>query len=228
MRDVGAVRVVFGLKAHCGWSAIVVIGKSGSNYRVIERRRIELVEEGNRSGAAPYHAAKGLDPDRAREIVERGTEAAHRVAVRQMQAAVERSRSLQHEILACAVLVPEPMPPWSTEEILAVHFRMHKAEGVLFPDSLAKAAEACALRLVAVPEKILWVTAEHELAAPRADLMETVAALGKAAGPPWGKDQKHAALAAMIALARVSRSRGLTTTSRRTPVLRSGAPEPER
>jgi hypothetical protein len=228
MRDASAARVAFGLKAHSGWCALVVIGKSGSNYRVIDRRRIELVEEGNRSGAAPYHAAVGLHPDRAREVVERGAEGAHRVAVREMQAAVERSHSLQHEIVACAVLVPAPMPQWSTEEILAVHFRMHKAEGVLFPDALAKAARACALPLVAVPEKTLWVTAEHELAVPHADLIETTAALGKAVGPPWGKDQKHAALAAMIALARVSRSRGLTTTSRRTPVLRGGAPEPER
>jgi hypothetical protein len=31
--------------------------------------------------------------------------------------------------------------------------------------------------------------------------MKTIAALGKSVGPPWGKDQKEATLAAMIALA---------------------------
>jgi hypothetical protein len=31
-------------------------------------------------------------------------------------------------------------------------------------------------------------------------LLKRVAALGKSVGPPWGKDQKDAALAAMIAL----------------------------
>ncbi len=117
-----------------------------------------------------------------------------------MQATVKRSRALQHEIVACALLVPEPMPDWSTEEILAVHFRMHKAEGVLFTDAIARAAARCGLHVIAVREKRLWEAAEKELATARGALMKTIAELGKAAGPPWAKDQKSAALAAMIAL----------------------------
>jgi hypothetical protein len=34
-----------------------------------------------------------------------------------------------------------------------------------------------------------------------AGIQKKLTALGKAAGPPWGKDQKDAALAAMVALA---------------------------
>jgi hypothetical protein len=172
-----------------------------AGYHVIDRRRIELVEEGTASWAAqPYHAAVGLDRDEARDTVRRDIEAARRVAVKEMQAAVKRSRELKHDIVACAVIVPEPMPDWSTEEILSVHFRMHKAEGVLFPDALTRAADACGLKLVAVREKRLWEEAEKELAIARSALTERIIALGKAAGPPWAKDQKNAALAAMIAL----------------------------
>jgi hypothetical protein len=29
---------------------------------------------------------------------------------------------------------------WSVDQILAVHVRMHQAEGVLFPDAIARAA----------------------------------------------------------------------------------------
>ena len=86
-----------------------------------------------------------------------------------------------------------------TDEILAVHFRMHKAEGVLFPDALSRAAEKCKLPLVTVPEKRLDEIAEKEFAAPIESVMKMIAALGKSAGPPWGKDQKTAALAAIIA-----------------------------
>jgi len=195
------VRVAFGLKAHSGWSALVVLGAVGGGIQVFDRRRIELVEVGTAPSAhQPYHAAQGFGPDEARDIVKRGIDAACRAAVREMHAAVKRSRESQHEIVACAVLAPEPMPDWSTEEILSVHFRMHKAEGVLFPDALARAASACGLRLVAVREKLLWEQAEQELAVARSALMKRIAALGKAAGSPWGKDQKSAALAAMIAL----------------------------
>jgi hypothetical protein len=57
--------------------------------------------------------------------------------------------------MACAVIVADPMPDWSTDEILAVHFRMHKAEGVLFPDALVRGARACGLDVIAIPEKQL-------------------------------------------------------------------------
>ena len=86
------------------------------------------------------------------------------------------------------------MPDWSVDEILAVHFRMHKAEGVLFRDVLLYAAAECGLRAVAVQEK--------EESASERRLLDAVAALGKSAGPPWGKDQKDAARAALIALRR--------------------------
>jgi hypothetical protein len=200
------MRVAFGLKAHSGWSALVVLGAVGAGYRVVDRRRVDLLEPESAAWAAqPYHAADGVEAAQARAIVMRGIEAARRAALRELGAAVERSRKLQHEIAACAVVVPEPMPNWSTEQILAVHFRMHKAEGVLFPDALARAADACGLVLIKVAEKRLWEEAEQALALARGKLLETIASLGKAAGPPWGKDQKTATLAAMIALAKYGR-----------------------
>ena len=79
---------------------------------------------------------------------------------------------------------------------------MHKAEGVLFRDALVRASRACGLTCVEILEKQLDERAETVLATPLANLRKTLASLGKAAGPPWGKDQKDASLAAMIALAR--------------------------
>jgi hypothetical protein len=92
------------------------------------------------------------------------------------------------------------MPDWSVDEILAVHFRMHKAEGVLFRDVLAQAAEACDLKLVAIPEKSSLEHAEAALGRKAGSLSQQISALGKSVGAPWGKDQKDAALAAIIAL----------------------------
>jgi hypothetical protein len=141
-----------------------------------------------------------LKPDAARDVVNRGVEAAHQIAVREMRAAVKRERERENEVTACAVLVANPMPDWSIEEILAVHFRMHKAEGVLFRDALVRATRACGLRSVAIPEKLLTNHAETALGTPVSGLAKRIAKLGKSVGPPWGKDQKDAALAALIAL----------------------------
>ena len=64
------------------------------------------------------------------------------------------------------------MPNWSVAEILAVHFRMHKAEGVLFRDALARAAGACGVRFVRVPEKQLDEYAERALSTSMNGLAE--------------------------------------------------------
>jgi len=92
------------------------------------------------------------------------------------------------------------MPDWSVEEILAVHFRMHKAEGVLFREALLLAATELGINSVAIPEKLLAQHAERVLTTPANTLKMQLATLGKSVGPPWGKDQKEAALAAMTAL----------------------------
>jgi hypothetical protein len=198
---IASTRVAFGLKAHSGWSVLIVLGVANGELQVLDRRRIELVETEEAHWAKqPYHAAEGLDRDSARDLVNRGVESARRVAVRELHAAVERARSSGHDLVGCAVLVPEPMPAWSTDEILAVHFRMHKAEGVLFPDALARAAVACGLSVLTIPEKQLNERAGEALATPASELIERIATLGKSVGAPWGKDQKNAALAAMIAL----------------------------
>ena len=188
------MEVVLGFKAHSGWAALVALGADGRKPVLADRRRVELVD--TTWGRAPYHAAEARDPASADALVKRGIAAARRVAAREVAAAVQRMRVQRHDVVGCAVLMPAPMPPWSTAEILAVHFRMHKAEGVLFPDALCRGAEASAVPICAVDEKTIDDRARRARVDPGA-----LDALGKAAGPPWGKDQKLAALAAGIALA---------------------------
>ena len=177
------MKIAAGFKAHSGWAALVVIGSSRDGLVVVDRRRIELVDE--TWAKQPYHAAEELSPDEARLLVQRGIDAAHRIAKREMRAFVKRSAG--NEIAGCAVLVGTPMRDWTIEQILSVHIRMHKAEGVLFAAALIVAAKVCDLNVVAVPEKGLMLDG-------------AVVTLGKSVGPPWGKDQKSAASAAIIVL----------------------------
>lgn len=192
------MKVALGLKAHSGWAALVSIGRERGVLVVSTRRRIELVDEP--WARQPYHAAELLEPEPARRLVARAIAMTRRLAVAEMQAAVADERHKDNAVNACAVLVGAPMPSWTVDEILAVHVRMHKAEGVLFRDVLAYAATECALILVAVPEKQLHAHAQKALVTPAVRLSTQIAALGATVGAPWGKDQKDAALAALIAL----------------------------
>lgn len=192
------MKVAYGLKAHSGWAALVVLGKRDGKFVLVDRQRVELVEE--EWAKQPYHAAEELKPDAARKLVKRGIDAAFRIATREIRATLKREHERKNDVVGCAVLVGNPMPDWSVEEILAVHFRMHQAEGVLFRDALVHAARKCALEGIEVPEKTLFSYAEKVLKTPVADLTQTITSIGKPAGPPWGKDQKDAALAALVAL----------------------------
>jgi hypothetical protein len=193
------MNISFGWKAHSGWAALVVIGRRDRDFVVVDRRRVELVDE--EWAKQPYHAAEHMEADAARALVERGIDAAHQKAAAEMSAALAREKERRNVVCACAVLAGNPMPAaWSIAEILAVHFRMHKAEGVLFRDALIAAAKASELRLVVIAEKGLMSSAETALGMTERGLTQHVGVLGKAAGPPWGKDQKDAALAAMVGL----------------------------
>jgi hypothetical protein len=181
-----------GLKTHSGWAALVAIGKDrGEQFYLIERRRIELVDEP--WAKQPYHAAEGLRIEEARDVVRRGIDAARAIAVREMKAAIQRLKDGGYAAVSCGIITGNPMPAdWTVDDILAVHLRMHKAEGVLFQDVLLTAAAECSLKAVSVNEKRLFEEAGRTQ-------MELIAQIGRNAGPPWGQDQRAAALAAMTA-----------------------------
>lgn len=195
------MKAALGFKAHSGWAALVAVGSANGDLELLDRRRVELVKDNAEWAKQPYHAAEGLSSDEAKTLVKRGIESANKLAIRELQAAVKRAKEFGYEYSGCGVLVVDPMPDWTVDQILAVHFRMHKAEGVMFRDALAKAVVACRLKLVAVPEKTLFEYARKELKTSESVIQKRLTGLGKTAGPPWGKDQKEAALAAMVALA---------------------------
>jgi hypothetical protein len=191
------MRVAIGLKARTGRAALVAVGGDVLEPRFIERSQLQLLPEG---AFAPYHAAAELEPAAARASVKRNISDAKRLATSGIREAARRLVKSGHAVCGCAVLVGTGMPDWSTEEIIAVHVRMHKAEGELFRDVLVEGARACNLELTTLREKSALDDAAAMLRLPRARLDALLVDLGKQAGPPWTKDQKEAAAAALVAL----------------------------
>jgi len=198
------MRVAIGLKARTGRATLVAIAGDVDEPRFIERSQIQLLPDG---AFAPYHAAKELEAADARESVRRSIAAAHGLAASGIRNAAERLAAAGHAPCGCGVLVGTGMPNWSTDEILAVHVRMHKAEGELFRDALVAGAQASGLKVTTLPNKSALDDATRLLGSTRGDLDALLVTLGRAAGPPWGKDQKEAAAAALVALGRVERGR---------------------
>lgn len=204
------MRVAIGLKARTGRAILVAIGGEVESPRFVERAVLPLLPEG---AFAPYHAAENLEPAAARRSVERDVAVAHRLAAVGIRNAMERLAKGGDVVVGCGVLVGPPLPDWTTEQIVAVHVRMHQAEGVLFRAVLGTGARACGFEPVELPEKTALAAAAEKLGLARRQLDARLAELGKAAGPPWGKDQKEAAAAALAALSTASKP-GATSRTR--------------
>jgi hypothetical protein len=204
-------RAALGFKARTGRAILVSLAGDGRNVRVIERSEVLLLPEGE---FAPYHAAKELEPDQARAHVKRSIATARRLATNAIRDAAKRCRDAGHEPCGCGVLVGGAMPNWTIDEILAVHVRMHQAEGVLFRNVLVEGARACGIASTTLPDKTAIDAAAQKLGLTRPRLDAELAEIGKSVGPPWGLDQKEAAAAALVV---IGQGHGDSCTERRSP-----------
>jgi hypothetical protein len=170
---------------------------------VVCRRWVDLAP--GRLQPALYHAARSLDQAQAADQVRAGTEAARAAADRALATVVAELGSSHNRVVMSCVLVGALRIPASLPDVLASHALLHAAEGALFREAVMSASEMLGLKVTPIPERELWHLAEAHLGFPPPALEARLRALGQAVGPPWGKDQKLAALAAWIGLATAER-----------------------
>jgi hypothetical protein len=201
-RDSGPAAAV-GCRAHTGWAALVVVAGGVARPEVVFRGRAELADPTGRVRRNAYHAARELEPVAAADLIE----AAQRIAAERAAAALERTvREAADEgavVRSCAVVVGAAADV-RLESILASHALVHAAEGRLYQHALLQGAESIGLDTVAVPKHSIWEQGEAALGVAQDELRQWIDQLRREVGPPWAQDQKLAALAAWIALARSS------------------------
>jgi hypothetical protein len=192
VRDTLVAMVTLGFSVHTGWAAMVAADDGAA---VVERRTIEMIA-GHDPEAPPfvYHAARALPLARAERLVRDAAEQSCAKAKAALAAL-----ALGKIARAAIVVGDRPAPARTLEQILASHAAIHTAEGALFRAAIA---DACAARKIAVVEVRageLRARAAERLEIAVAGLDERLAAIGRAAGRPWAKDQKVAFLAALVA-----------------------------
>jgi hypothetical protein len=177
-----------GVAHHFGWAVAVT---ASPDHRVVDRRRIELVEPG--TPVAPiHHDGKDLDDDSVAELVAR------------VRASAARATAAALDGLAAAVGAPivslslRAWPPDFPDD-LAVQRRVpyeSRADSVMYLQVLDDAARArgWAVHLYDAKDvrsraaKVLGGRAGEVLDGPRVTL-----------GPPWTKDHRTALAATVLA-----------------------------
>jgi hypothetical protein len=196
----GERRVALGFAPHSGWAAVVGIGEADGRPRVLVRERIEMADPADAESKQPYHAVEGLPVDEARKRLEGYAATAESMAYAAVHGIVDQLVPEGHRVRGIGILDSGGRKGGSLPAILASHALIHAADGDHFRDAIASAAARCKLAVSRVRARDLDGEASAALGTPAERLHETVKELGRSVGPPWGADQKAAALVAWLVL----------------------------
>lgn len=190
----GSRIAALGFRAHTGWAAAVVVTPG---LEVVERRRIAYEPEATRF---IYHRAAEIALADATALIKTARTQAADKAYGEIQDLIDAISGKGFTVIAACVPGGNARLPDVLADVLAVHLRVHAAEGAFYRDVLADACARAGIRVSRAPERDLWALASNALRSGEDKVRDRVAALGKQLGPPWGEDQKLAALAAVIGL----------------------------
>lgn len=187
---------VMAFAPHSGWAAVVVVGGSRADPRVIARSRVEMADHAAPESRQPYHAVEALAVEEAARRVAGYMVVAAGMAYAAIQTLGQDLAESGYRATSVGILDSSGRKGSSLASILASHALIHTADGDHFRQALAAAAERCGLAVSRVPARALEAQAEARLGHPAPRLRQVVKELGRQAGPPWGADQKMAALLA--------------------------------
>lgn len=177
-------KAIVGISDHAGWAVAVCV----ANGEVIDRRRIALIDPG--LPTMPYHHdAQGLPADEAEALIGRVRRSAARCAANAL-------RALPANVQEIAIRKRPPLPATVAERIASYHAQT-RADGVMYRDVLAEAAQALGWQVTEYDAKTVFEEAAAALGLD--DLTTHFDETGKALGAPWRKDHRLAAAAAIVA-----------------------------
>lgn len=191
-----ARNAAIGFSVHSGWAAMVVVGGSAATPTLLGRSRVTLIDERDRDSKQPYHAVEFLCVEEATGRLDGYLSTATSLAYASIHAQSEALKGLGVSLRSVGIIESSSRKQIVLSSILASHALIHAADGDHFRNALSGAAEQHRLSVYRVPARTLETHAAERLRQPVRRLLDIIDKLGRGAGPPWGADQKKAALLA--------------------------------
>jgi hypothetical protein len=159
-----------GISIHTGWAACVVVSGSLAKPEIVANEVIEILGDSERFC---FHVAAEMPRAKAKEWIAD-------VRKKALANAKQALTPLVTEKVSMCAIVAKSGDAGDLDDVLASHPRIHTAEGYFYRDVLR---DVCP-----IPIKLI---APSSLDASK---------VGKLSAPPWGRDQKLAALAAWMVM----------------------------
>lgn len=199
MAAVPALRVsAVGFTVKSGWAAAVLLTGPATSPQVADSCRIELSDPALPESRQPHHdgfaTARRSGPQLTRLLA-----SVKGFGGKSVGAVMRRYEAAGYQPTGAGIVVGSLIDPSS---IANEHIRIHAMEGQLFRgvvhDALVRKRLACSVWR----ERDLYSTAVEALGRSERDLKAEVAELGRATFGSWRAEQKTAAIAAWMVLAR--------------------------
>jgi hypothetical protein len=179
---------------------MVVLGGPAAAPTLLARSRVALIDDHDPEAKQPYHAVEFLCVEEATGRLDGYMAVATRMAQETLRAQLGELKGRDIAVKSVGIIESSSRKQVSLQAILASHALIHAADGDHFRNALYAAAEQCRLQVCRIPARELEAHAGKHLRLPLHRMLDTVNKLGKDKGPPWGADQKKAALLAWTLL----------------------------
>jgi hypothetical protein len=195
-------RATFGFSVHTGWAAMIAVAGPPKAPTIVDRRLFEMMGDDPDKPRFVYHyAAERLELPAAERFVREAVEQSRSHALAALEAALVELGKKNYDVVASGIVVGNKPLKAALADILRSHSLIHTAEGELFRVAVKSASERLKIPVTEIRARDLESQAAKVLGVPAAKVPERLAAIGRAAGKPWGKDQKDSFLVAMLASA---------------------------
>lgn len=191
-----------GFRVHSGWTSLVAVALEKNQPIILLRQRPRLVATFSYAYRQPYHTAEKMALDEAQAFLDQQRIEARKLAQEAIRSAQSEIAQQGFKITRTALLLASGRPLPELPEILASHSIIHTADGEFFREALLHASARSKLSITTIKERELLATASSALRRKPAILTNFLTTLGKPIGSPWTADEKFAALAAWLALAK--------------------------
>jgi hypothetical protein len=193
-----------GFAPHSGWAAVVGLEGADPPTRVVVRERVEMADPRHAESKQPYHAVEDLPVAEAARRLRAWEQTAEFMASDAIQQIVSRLADDGCRVIGFGILESAGRKGASLEAILRSHALIHTADGEHFRSALASAATRCGMTAARVRSRGLEAAASTAIRKTPQTLHQAIGQFGREVGPPWGADQKAAALLAWLLLAQHS------------------------
>lgn len=197
-------RAALGFRMHSGWGVLVAVTGGPDSVEIVERRRIVVTDPKIPGAIQPYHHAANLEIQEAESHIKNCAAHSERMAMAAIEHVIHELDLRECRIAGAALLLAsgQPLPPLA--KILGAHPLIHTAEGEFFRTAIRNACVRLNISLEAMRERDVGERTKAAYGNLAGLVQRRLETAGKAIGPPWTKDHKAAALAALILLSPVS------------------------